>query len=303
MQSELAAQGHPAYLLTTPTERGKVYRLRVGAFANREAAVQYAASMPSLGDSDPGPALAESIPQNLIPLTPELVDRLPVIETSLSVLAWQEKLALRSASSQTIQEAEYRVVGGPSFSAWRAFPQRDGTVIRVHSRSLWPETYETASEEERAAFADASISELAAELGLSFEQVSSFAFEGEPPFLAVVEQFDPQTGERKRLQALGQPLRGLGEDGPELQWFGDDEVPSLSHPEPLFELGAEGEGQGGTTLLENWRAVTDGDYTRLESLDGQKTWRAVAGNPLWAGSDILITQDDEDVLVYRFLTR
>ena len=300
MQSDLAAQGHPAYLLTVPAEQGTVYRLRVGAFANREAAAHYAEGMPSLGDSDPSPALAESIPQHLIPLLPELIQRLPVAESSLSVTTWQDTFALKSANPQTFEEATYTVIDGPTFTAWRAFPQADGSIIRVHSLSLWPEAYEVASDAERSAFTETVISEVAAQLGLSTEQVSSFTFDAEPPFLVMVEQFDPKTGERKWLPALGQPLSDLGANGPDLQWFG--EAPTLNAPDVLFESGSENVSQP-LVLSEGWRAVADSDYTRLESLDGQKSWRAVAGRPLWAGANVLVTQAGQDVLVYRFLTR
>lgn len=301
LQSDLAAQGHPAYLLTVPTEQGTVYRLRIGSFANREAAVQYAKEMTPLADSEPSPALAESIPQHLIPLAPELILSLPLAESSLQVMAWRDGLVLRNARSQTLSQAEYTVIDGPTFKAWRAFPQSDGTGVRVYSRPLWPDDFERVTEDERAAFAAGIISELATELGLSAEQVSSFTFEGEPPFLVVAEQFNELTGERNLLKALGQPLSELGPKGPDLQWFADEGV-TLTEPEPLFDL-AFADASQELLLLDSWRAVADGDYTRLESLDGQKTWRAVAGRPLWAGGDILIADNGDDVLVYRLLTR
>lgn len=306
LQGELAAQGHPAYLLTVPTPQGRVYRLRVGAFANRAAAAQYAAAMPSVGDSEPTPALAESIPQNLIPLAPELVGRYPLSGVALSLVAWREGLALRAQRSDTLQEADYqeadyRVVGGPSFSAWRASPQDDGTILRVTSLPLWPEDYKAAAQTERDAFAETVLAEVAADLELMPEQVSRFAFDGEPPFLVVAERFNPEIGERTRLRALGQPASVLSTNGPELQWLSDAEAPDLTEV-VVLEVGLENKGQA-EVVGESWRAVPDGDYTRLESLNEQKTWRAVAGRPLWAGSQVLVTLSGDDAFVYWFVER
>ena len=59
---ELVDQGFPAYLISAPTAQGQIYRIRIGTFANREAAALFAASMQGLSGSNPSPALAENIP-------------------------------------------------------------------------------------------------------------------------------------------------------------------------------------------------------------------------------------------------
>lgn len=68
LQTELRLEGFPAYVVRASTGQGDLYRVRVGAFANRDAALSYAGRMPPLGGSQPVPILAESIPQRTMPL-------------------------------------------------------------------------------------------------------------------------------------------------------------------------------------------------------------------------------------------
>ena len=93
--SDLTRQGYPAYLLTVPTPQGLVYRIRVGAFANRAAAARYADALPSLGDSRPTPALAENIPAGLSPLAPALTGAYRLEAVSVQILPWRDGVALR----------------------------------------------------------------------------------------------------------------------------------------------------------------------------------------------------------------
>jgi hypothetical protein len=89
VQSELAGQGYPAYLINVPTAQGQVYRIRVGAFANRAAAALFAQTMPSVEGSTPSPALAEGgVPPGLIPLAPALLGQYDLTTMSVQVFPW-----------------------------------------------------------------------------------------------------------------------------------------------------------------------------------------------------------------------
>jgi hypothetical protein len=89
VQSELAGQGYPAYLIAVPTAQGQVYRIRVGAFANRAAAALFAQTMPSVEGSTPSPALAEGgVPPGLIPLAPALLGQYDLTTTLVQVFPW-----------------------------------------------------------------------------------------------------------------------------------------------------------------------------------------------------------------------
>jgi hypothetical protein len=88
LRDELARQGYPAYLLAVPTAQGQVYRIRVGAFANRAAAALFAQTMPSVEGSTPSPALADSVPPGLIPLEPALLGQYDLTTTLVQVFPW-----------------------------------------------------------------------------------------------------------------------------------------------------------------------------------------------------------------------
>ncbi len=163
--ADLSRQGYPAYLLTVPTPQGLVYRIRVGAFANREAAARYAAALPALGDSRPTPALAENVPAGLSPLAPALLGAYPLDTVGLQVLPWRGGVALRVQPRDAVQQATYTLLDGtatpPSFSAWRAAPQDDGTVVRVYNFPLWPDDRPTLSAPERESYRQTVLGNLA----------------------------------------------------------------------------------------------------------------------------------------------
>jgi SPOR domain len=92
VQTELSSQGYPAYLLAVPTAQGQVYRIRVGAFANRAAAALFAEAMPSVEGSTPSPALAEGgVPPGLIPFEPALLGQYDLTTTLVQVFPWPTK--------------------------------------------------------------------------------------------------------------------------------------------------------------------------------------------------------------------
>jgi SPOR domain len=89
LQAELADQGYKAYLLRVPTAQGQVYRIRVGAFANRAAAALFAQALPSVEGSTPSPALVEGGESpGFIPLQPALLGQYDVVTTLVQVFPW-----------------------------------------------------------------------------------------------------------------------------------------------------------------------------------------------------------------------
>lgn len=324
LQERLSAQGYPAYLVSVPTEAGVVYRLRVGAFANRAAALNFAAAMEGFSGSSPAPALAEGIPPGLIPLEPELVASYPYLPglTDLAVLPWGEGYALRFQGSFEGEpfEAKYRILSADlverEVGAWRAAPQsEDGTTLtRVYSFPLWPEDFEALDEEELEAYERSVVETVAEGLGLPVARVADYRFFSPGtgrPYLVRAETLDLRTLERTRLEALGDPDRNGGEAGPELVWFGGGEPEEFPQEvgTPFFEPAAWLEPDPSVPpdperLLLNgdgWQALPDDDYTRIQLDTSERGWRAVAGTPLWAFGDFLLVYHDDAFQLYRFV--
>lgn len=305
LRGELAAQGFPAYLLTVPTSEGLVYRLRVGAFADRAAAARFAAAMPNVGGSAPTPALAESIPAGLIPLEPELLGAYDLKEITVQVLPWQRGLAVRSQPVGLGGQALYTLVlpdGLLEFGAWRAAPGENGGFTRVYSLPLWSTDWRERSAAERDTYLQTVLANIAADFDLTAAQVAAFTFTeaSEIPFLVLVEHTD-ETGETTRLRALGQPGKGLTPAGPELQWFQEEQV-SIPPLTPLFVPKGADDLQE-RVAGEGWEASASGGYTELRLPTSSNAWRAVAGLPLWARQNLLLTADGGEVLIYHFVER
>ncbi|HZJ10070.1 MAG TPA: SPOR domain-containing protein, partial [Trueperaceae bacterium] len=96
LQSDLIREGFPAYVVRSTSAQGDVFRVRVGAFANRAAALRYASGMPVTGGGQPVPALAEAIPPGITPLAPLLLVELPFSGRDVAVDRLGEALVIRS---------------------------------------------------------------------------------------------------------------------------------------------------------------------------------------------------------------
>jgi hypothetical protein len=108
LQEQLAGQGYPAYLLSVPTAQGQVYRIRVGAFANRAAAALFAEVLPSVEGSTPSPALAEGgVLPGFIPLQPALLGQYDVETTLVQIFPWP---VVESGVPETPQESSQDAV-------------------------------------------------------------------------------------------------------------------------------------------------------------------------------------------------
>jgi hypothetical protein len=122
---DLLRDGYPAYVVRSTGAQGDVFRVRVGAFANRVAALRYAESMPEVAGSRPVPALAEAIPQGIMPLAPRLLWQHAWDTQDMSVAPWPGGLALRIQSVDPLRQALYVVFQDGSdrrFEAWAAVP-------------------------------------------------------------------------------------------------------------------------------------------------------------------------------------
>lgn len=319
LRRNLREAGYPAYLVSVPGEQ-TVYRLRVGAFGDREAAQVYADAMRGVGGTVPVPALAEGIPPDLIPLKPSFVARydfIPDFDT-LEITPWGDTVALRT---QGFFEAEpfiatYRVLSpalaASPFPAWRAAPLvgHAGVVERVANLPLYAaEEVDMLPEGDLTPEGTARLERAAEALGLTPEQVRPYIFY-EPgrgaPFLVVAERFAPVSRTGGRYSALGNPgSAGLTDAGPPLTWFGQAVPKTFPEglPEPLFSLGAlveEGRvvpPQAGRFQGDGWLVHRDGEFTAFSV--GTRTWRAVVGQPLWAGGDYLLVYAGEAVTLYE----
>lgn len=122
----LLRDGYPAYVVRSTGGQGDVYRVRVGAFANRAAAVRYAASMPDVGGARPVPALAEVIPDAVMPLAPRVLWQGPAADVDLHVARWPgDGVALRVQEVGAPRQPTYVLVQGDdvrTVAAWRAVP-------------------------------------------------------------------------------------------------------------------------------------------------------------------------------------
>lgn len=121
----LLRDGFPAYVVRSTGGQGDVYRVRVGAFANRAAAARYAAAMPGIGGTRPVPALAEAIPAGIMEWTPRVLWQGPVAGADLRVLPWPDGIALRRQAGEPLRQATYELVQGSevrTVQAWRIAP-------------------------------------------------------------------------------------------------------------------------------------------------------------------------------------
>jgi hypothetical protein len=124
---DLARDGFPGYVVRTTGAQGDVYRVRVGAFANRAAALRYAESMPDVAGSRPVPALAEAIPQGIMPLAPRLLWQFEWTGEEVRLLPWPAGVAVRVQRGDPLRQAAYHVFQDGAerrFEAWTAVPLR-----------------------------------------------------------------------------------------------------------------------------------------------------------------------------------
>jgi hypothetical protein len=325
LQRRLISEGYPVYLISVQTESGSVYRLRVGAFANRNAAVSFASAMGTVDGATPAPALAEGIPQGLIPLEPELLASYPHQPgtTRLELIPWGDGEALRfqSRAEGEVLQAEYRILTPElvklPFGAWRAVPDPQNptaeSLWRVRNFLLWPPNFAELSDAERDAYEDERLFALSASFGLSSQALRAYRFQpagSSAPYIVLAERLNLTSSEQRRFPALGDPNAALQAHGPELVWL-EGEAPEGfpdGLPEPRFDPAAAlGDGLASGNRLEldgnGWSAIPDDSYTKLRLHEAGRSWRAVAGYPLWASEDFLLVYDEDAFKLYQFWPR
>lgn len=321
IQSDLIRDGFPAYVVGSRSDQGDVFRVRVGAFANRPAALLYASGMPAIGGVPPVPALAESIPPGIMPLAPHVLLDEPVGDRTVAVGTLGEQLVLRlqarpdaataapdeagqDAPHGVYQPAEYVIIVGTAIerrTAWR-FGEVDGAHLWVREAPLWPPTWRDENDEVREGFRSSLLRLLAERLGVDVAEVEAASYQSvadEPPRLIVVELEAPDQPDGVRLLGLGLPSGGFDASGP-LEYMGitRDELPPVVSDVTVDELLAtpaeQVEGEGFT-------ATSDGAYVRLSA--GGASWRAGLGRPLWSDGRRLLAVVDDRLLIYGFVQR
>lgn len=308
-QSALRVQGvllesdFPAYVVRATTPQGDIYRVRVGAFGNRTAAVMFARAMPDMVGGPPLPALAEGIPPGVMPLEPRVLARLE--EEEFDLLPWRDGIALRS---QPVNEAQatYRVFQGEaseSFMAWRAQPV-DESVLRLRDLALWSSSWQEESIEVREEHRQARIAALAGQFEVSDERIASLQQRPVygPPYLVVLETVGA-AGESTIL-GVAEVLSGPKGYGPDRLAVGSATVPP-GPTEPLFRVdGDVGDVSPESVQGDGWKASVDGDFFLLGPLEGSgSSWKAGVGAPLWGAGHHLLVRTEEGLFLYRLVPR
>lgn len=303
---ELGVDGYPAYATRATTDQGDVVRVRVGGFANRAAALLYAETMPDFptAGSRPLPALADNIPQGVMPFEPRLLFHGEA--SGLTLLQWGDQLALRSAAGPAGPHTYRLLADGNSqeFTAWSAWPEPDGLVLRYRDEPLWPEGWQQLEGELLQLELTARLDFIAERLGVSTEELRAAIRDRDGlPVLVVLERFNPWLS-----LEVGQLLAVRGRSqGPESEWSWSEELLGGEIPEPgetvLLELESASELPVRALQSEQWSISFD-DPFMLQSLPGStRSWRAAVGAPLWTDGSFVLARHDGLVLLYDFLDR
>ena len=306
LQQQLGAQGYPAYLISVPTPQGTVYRLRVGAFANRAAADTYAKTMQTNTDTQPTPALAEGIPEGLIPLEANQLAAYTLDNTRVTATTWEDMVVVKAMPEDALQGASYTVFtadGVQVFNAWAAVRQEDGSIVRFYRFDLWPANWSELSEDEKTQFRTDTLAAVATSLGLTPAQVAAFQYEDTAgvPFLALAERFNLSTGERTRMRALGQPGEGFQDGVPGMLYFSGETPVTPQETSSVFDSALTVDA---TTIAgDGWEAVTDGVYARLQVSGSSRGWRAAVGKPVWGRDNVLLSVHNDTLYVYQLQKR
>ncbi|MBX3139414.1 MAG: SPOR domain-containing protein [Trueperaceae bacterium] len=304
VMGDLQRQGYPAYVTRSTSAQGDVFRVRVGAFVNRPAAVNYAEAMPSVSGGRPVPALAESIPAGITPLAPRLLLEEDVSGMEARLLAFPDgSLVLRLQWRVPLAQAEYVVIQGGEVErvrAWRLAEGPGGERLRVRELPLWPDTWQQDSPEVRQAFAANLVALVAERIGVRASEVDAARYRpqgDEVPRLFVVERV-PAGGDAPELLGVGLPASGVTAAGP-IAYLGIDptRLPGLPEgarvdlasgsvigdlavvPWPLGEPGAEPGAEAADDAAEQATLET------VEGATAESEGSAVGAEGTGAGAD------------------
>lgn len=304
VQRTLLDERFPAYVVRATTAQGDIYRVRVGAFANRAAALLYAETMPVVAGSPPLPALAEGIPSGVMPLEPRVLAELA--ERRVEVFEWRDGVALR-VQPEKDRPATYHVydsIHQLTFDAWRAQPLEDG-VLRLRNLLLWPETWEDDAPELREEYRVARLDGLADRLGVEAEQLESLQLRPAygAPFVVVLELLPAdmnRDGTVLGIAAADGPVSGYG---PDVLAFGTAELPALG--QPLYRSGVQDTGQDETFAGDAWTVTGSGEFFLLlvNGDNGGRRWKAGVGAPVWSDGRHLLARAADRLYFYDFVPR
>lgn len=303
--SDLLKDGFPAYVVRSSSSEGDLFRIRVGSFADRGAAVQYIEVMPEIAGGRPVPALAEGIPTGLVPAHTELKIQIPLSERPVLALADTERLLLRSELTTDNAPDHYQFYGFDAngnfqVEAYRVIPGDSDDWYILRDLALWPETVIDDSEDIRNTFRESLLSLLEERLGVTRAQLDRATIDrGSTNVVRVVERYH---GVSKLAEVVS------------LVWFeGEERVFSdpaigerFAEPDvPVKEVTALVPADG-TAENADWFATPEGDFVRLSvNNDGVpgKSWRAATGTPLTFVFSGLLSLGDQTLYYYEFPPR
>ncbi len=218
VQADLLRSGFPAYVTRAASEQGDVWRVRVGAFADRSSVLLYVSGMPPVAGVTPVPALVESIPPGIMPLAPRILAEVPVAGVDIAVAVLEDGFVMRVASSQAPGQADFLLFSGGAvhrYRAWQLGFDSSGELIRVRELLMWPENWANDSAEVRDGFHRSLLALVAERLGVGSEEVAAAEYRpsaDEPPRLLVVERGTTSLLEGAELLAIGRQVES-GETG------------------------------------------------------------------------------------------
>lgn len=299
---ELGVDGYPAYATRAQTDQGDVVRVRVGGFANRAAALLYAETMPDFpaDGGRPLPALADNIPQGVMPFEPRLLlaEELP----EFTLLSWGGHIAVE-LPADAADSRNYRVIRDGmtvEFSAHLAWPDDEGLVLRYRDEPLWPEGWQGLDGELLQQELNTRLGFIAGRLGVSEAQLRTAIRDRDGlPVLVVLERFNPWIS-----LEVGQLLAASGPaaDG-EPYWTGEPLGGTGHEPERTVLLEASADLPVAELETDRW-TVTFDDPFMLQSLsESTRSWRAAVGAPLWTDGTHLLARHAGSLLLYDFIDR
>ncbi|HLR46544.1 MAG TPA: SPOR domain-containing protein [Deinococcales bacterium] len=293
---ELSVAGYPAYAARAATEGGDVVRVRVGGFGNRAAALLFAEAMPDfpVEGNRPLPALADNIPQGVMPYRPRLL--LDTELESFTLLAWPGGVAVEEPAAPDGLHTYHLFTDGAeaTFEAWLAWPDSEGLVLRYRDLTLWPDEWEEVPGEVLAREVQTRLEFLAARLGVEPDRLErAIRRRADVPVVVVLERFNPHLNpDVGQLLAVTVPE----EDGS--PWsgalLGDGETPG--EREVLLEVDGELEPAGLET--EEFSISSDDPFMRQSVPGDSRGWLLAAGTPLWTDGTFVLAGHEGRFLLY-----
>jgi hypothetical protein len=302
---QLLLDGYPAYVTRTTTAQGDIYRVRVGGFANRAAALLYAEAMPEFPAlaGPPLPTLAENIPPGVTPFEPRLL--LEVANGPLQVIGWLPEPGVRLQGGAGQPDTYHLFAAGATvkFDAWQAWPGEGPQVLRLRDLPLWPATWRDDPPAVLSAQRDALLQFMSERFGLPLAALEDAVVQesGTPPRLMVLERFNPWGNpEAGTLLAVVVNPAAAADGAPALL---EGEEAQLVEPAVLFTTSGEGQPEAETFTVDDWSLGSEEGFMLQELPGGDRAWRIAAGVPLWTDGQRVLARSGATLLLYDFVSR